>query len=92
MTQLADFYRVDNFIDTFALGHYARGVPPDATYLAWIDARLLGHDNPAAHFEREAGLFLSDGAHFGWPGWLRFNFGCPRQRMLEGLEKLRGAL
>ncbi|MBL8132900.1 MAG: hypothetical protein JNL42_13655, partial [Anaerolineae bacterium] len=24
MTQLADFYRVDNFIDTFALGHYAR--------------------------------------------------------------------
>jgi cystathionine beta-lyase len=69
-----------------------RITPPDATYLAWIDARLLGHDNPAAHFEREAGLFLSDGAHFGWPGWLRFNFGCPRQRMLEGLEKLRRAL
>ena len=68
-----------------------RITPPDATYLAWIDARLLGHDNPAAHFERKAGLFLSDGAHFGWPGWLRFNFGCPRQRMLEGLEKLRRA-
>src|SRR5689334_8913171 len=24
MTQLADLYRIDNFIDTFALGHYAR--------------------------------------------------------------------
>ncbi|MBE2272570.1 MAG: hypothetical protein IAE80_30325 [Anaerolinea sp.] len=24
MTQIADLYRIDNFIDTFALGHYAR--------------------------------------------------------------------
>ena len=24
MKKLADLYRVDNFIDTFALGHYAR--------------------------------------------------------------------
>ena len=24
MTQLPDYYRIDNFIDTFALGHYAR--------------------------------------------------------------------
>ncbi len=24
MTQLTDLYRIDNFIDTFALGHYAR--------------------------------------------------------------------
>lgn len=64
----------------------------DATYLAWIDARALGHANPAQHFEQKAGLFLSDGAHFGWPGWIRFNFGSPRARMLEGLEKLRSAL
>ncbi len=69
-----------------------RHTAPQATYLGWIDARLLGHENPAALLEEKAGLFLSDGAFFGWPGWLRFNFGCPRQRMLEGLEKLRGAL
>ncbi len=60
-----------------------------ATYLSWIDARRLGVDNPAEHFERRAGLFLSDGKAFGWPGWFRFNFGCPRARMLEGLEKIR---
>ena len=59
------------------------------TYLSWIDARRLGVDNPAEHFERRAGLFLSDGKAFGWPGWFRFNFGCPRARMLEGLEKIR---
>ena len=63
-----------------------------ATYLAWIDARGIGVDNPALHFEQSAGLFLSDGAFFGWPGWIRFNFACPRARMLEGLEKIAVAL
>jgi cystathionine beta-lyase len=62
--------------------------PGDATYLAWIDASGLGVDNPAVHFEKNAGLFLSDGAFFGWPRHIRFNFGCPRARMLEGLEKI----
>lgn len=66
--------------------------PGDATYLAWIDARGLGVENPALHFEKKAGLFLSDGAFFQFPGWIRFNFGCPRARMLEGLEKIAAAL
>lgn len=66
--------------------------PGEATYLAWIDARGMGVENPALHFEKKAGLFLSDGAFFGWPGWIRFNFGCPRSRMLEGLEKIAKAL
>ncbi len=67
-------------------------VAGEATYLAWIDARGMGVENPALHFEKNAGLFLSDGAYFGWPGWIRFNFGCPRARMLEGLEKIAGAI
>lgn len=66
--------------------------PGEATYLAWIDARGLKVDNPALFFEQKAGLFLSDGAFFQWPGWIRFNFGCPRARMLEGLEKIAAAL
>ena len=65
---------------------------PEATYLAWIDAREIGVDNPANFFEKEAGLFLSDGAFFGWPGYVRFNFACPKERMLEGLEKMKNAL
>ncbi len=64
----------------------------EATYLAWIDASGLGEENPALHFEKKAGLFLSDGAYFGWPRFVRFNFGCPRARMLEGLEKIAAAL
>ena len=64
----------------------------DATYLAWIDARRLQLDSPAEHFEKRAGLFLSDGKAFGWPGWVRFNFGCTRAHLREGLEKIRAAL
>jgi len=64
----------------------------EATYLAWIDAREMVVENPAQFFEKNAGLFLSDGAYFGWPGWIRFNFGCPHARMLEGLEKIQMAL
>ncbi len=64
---------------------------PEATYLAWIDAREMGVENPADFFEKQAGLFLSDGNFFGWPGYVRFNFGCPRSRMREGLEKIKAA-
>ena len=79
-----------DFINTRCPGLTAR--PGEATYLAWIDARAMGVENPALHFEKNAGLFLSDGAYFGWPGWIRFNFGCPRARMLQGLEKIAAAL
>lgn len=64
----------------------------DATYLAWINASESGNQKPADHFEAKAGLFLSDGAFFGWPDHFRFNFACPRSRMMEGLEKIKAAL
>ena len=65
---------------------------PEVTYLAWIDAREMGVPNPAKFFEEKAGLFLTDGAPFGWAGWVRFNFACPRSRMLDGLGKMKKAL
>jgi cysteine-S-conjugate beta-lyase len=78
------------FINTRCPGLSVR--PGDATYLAWIDASGMGVENPALHFEKKAGLFLSDGGFFGWPQFIRFNFGCPSARMLEGLEKIAAAL
>lgn len=63
----------------------------EATYLGWIDARGLGLDNPAAHFEAH-GLGLSDGAEFGAPGWVRFNFGCTPATLDTALTRLRVAV
>ncbi len=64
--------------------------PVEATYLAWIDVRALGLKQPAGHFEAH-GLGLSDGADFGAPGWLRLNFGCPRQTLDEALRRFSAA-
>ena len=64
---------------------------PEATYLAWIDARGLDHDDPAGFFEA-AGVGLSDGGDFGAPGFLRLNFGCRRALLQEGLERMEQAL
>lgn len=61
--------------------------PVEATYLAWIDARKLGVDNPQRHFE-QAGVGLSDGADFGAPGFVRLNFGCRRALLEEALARI----
>ena len=63
----------------------------ESTYLALMDCRPLELENPADFFEKKAGLFLSDGAFFHGPGHVRFNFGCPRERVVEGIAKMAEA-
>ncbi|MDT3672029.1 MAG: PatB family C-S lyase [Aromatoleum sp.] len=66
-------------------------VPPEATYLAWIDCRAAGLADPAKFFE-DAGVGLSDGSAFGMPGFVRLNFGCPRTVLAEALGRMQRAL
>ncbi|HMP90494.1 MAG TPA: PatB family C-S lyase [Kiritimatiellia bacterium] len=65
--------------------------PMEATYLAWLDVRELNLDHPVTFFEN-AGVGLSNGVDFGTPGFLRLNFGCPRDRLLEGLVRMKRAI
>ena len=62
----------------------------EATYLAWIDARGLGVDDPVGFFEA-AGVGLSSGADFGLPGWVRLNFGCAPDVLDSALQRVRMA-
>jgi cystathionine beta-lyase len=64
---------------------------PQATYLAWIDCRDCGLEDPARFFEA-AGVGLSDGSDFGCPGFVRLNFGCTRATLDTALERMRAAL
>jgi cysteine-S-conjugate beta-lyase len=68
-----------------------RTTRPEATYLAWLDCRASGIENPAGFFEA-AGVGLSDGAPFGMSGFLRLNFGCTRATLREALRRMRSAL
>lgn len=63
-----------------------------ATYLYWIDASALEKENPCRFFAKEGGIFLTDGGPFGSVQHVRFNFGCPRSLMMEGLEGMKKAL
>jgi cystathionine beta-lyase len=63
----------------------------EATYLAWIDARDIGVDDPGRFFE-DAGVGLSNGADFDAPGFVRLNFGCPRELLKEALRRMKAAL
>lgn len=65
--------------------------PVEATYLAWIDCRALGVEQPAQFFE-DAGVGLYDGADFGTPGWVRLNFGTRRALLAEALDRMQRAL
>lgn len=66
-------------------------MPIEATYLAWIDASGLPVSNPHAFFE-EAGVGLSPGSDFGNPHFIRLNFGCRRELLLEALERMEKAV
>lgn len=65
--------------------------PMESTYLAWFDVTKLELDTPVKFFE-DNGVGLSDGTPFDGIQHVRLNFGCPRSRLLEGLEKMEAAI
>lgn len=68
---------------------------PEGTYLAWLDCRELGltADQLGAFFANEAKVGLNNGATFGrqGEGYMRLNFGCSREVLREGLERIEQA-
>jgi len=68
-------------------------VPPQASYLAWLDLRPLGlGDDPAAELLIRAKLALSPGPSFGpqGAGFARLNFGTSPALLSEAVERLAG--
>lgn len=71
-------------------------VKPEASFLIWLDFRKLGlsQEELVDMLINEAHLALNDGTMFGEEGrgFMRFNIGCPRAKLLQGLEKLAEAV
>lgn len=62
---------------------------PESTYLAWLDFRQADlADSPQRVLLEQARVALSDGADFGWPGFVRLNFGTPTALLEEALQRL----
>ena len=71
----------------------ARMRPLEATYLAWLDLRAYGHDDPAAAI-LEGGVRVSGGDMY-WPGLtghVRLNIATSPERLTEIVRRMAGAL
>lgn len=72
-----------------------RWVPPEATYLGWLDCAALAFgSDPAAVFLDRGRVALDRGPRFGEPGagFVRFNFGTSRALVTEAVDRMAAAL
>ncbi len=70
-------------------------LPPEATYLAWLDCRGLGLPcEPVDFFREEAKVALSPGLEFGAPGqgFVRLNFATSSAILGQILERMAAAV
>jgi cystathionine beta-lyase len=67
--------------------------PLEATYLAWLDVRAYGHDDPAAVALERGGVKLGPGHDFvpGVGGHARLNFATSPERLTEIVRRLASA-
>ena len=72
----------------------ARMRPLEATYLAWLDLRAYGHDDPAAVALDRGRVRLSPGHdyHPGLPGHVRLNIATSPDRLVEVVRRLAKGL
>lgn len=70
-----------------------RLVPSKATYLLWLDCSLFSDDSDelAEFIRSETGLYLSSGRVYGLgsKSFLRLNIACPKDRLVDGLLRLK---
>ena len=70
-------------------------IPPEATYLAWLDCRALDlRPSPSAHFLQHGRVALSEGRAFGeaWAGFARLNLATSRPILAEAIDRMSKAL
>ena len=72
----------------------ARMRPLEATYLAWLDLRAYGHDDPAAVALERGRVWVSEGDDYqpGLPGHIRLNIATSPERLAEIVTRLASAL
>lgn len=80
------------------LGEHLPGVrwmPPQATYLAWLDCREIGDGAaPCTLFLDRARVALDPGPDFGPPGsgWVRLNFATSEHILTEAVTRMGAAV
>ena len=68
----------------------------EGTYLVWVDCSVLNQssDETVKTLLEKEKLWVNEGSLYGeaGEGFIRINIACPRQQLIEGLNRLRRAL
>ncbi|WP_073342934.1 MalY/PatB family protein [Bacteroides congonensis] len=68
----------------------------EGTYLVWVDCSVLNQssDETVKTLLEKEKLWVNEGGLYGeaGEGFIRINIACPRQQLIEGLNRLRRAL
>lgn len=71
-------------------------IDPEGTYLLWLDCRKLdiGDQELQKLLIQKGKVALEPGAKYGFggEGFVRLNFGCPREMLEDGLKRIMTAL
>jgi len=71
-------------------------VPPEATYMIWLDCRAMGMTGEALQrfFVDRAGVGMNEGSRFGpgGEGFMRMNLACPRSVVEKALKQIESAI
>lgn len=72
----------------------ARMRPLEATYLAWVDLRAYGHDDPGGRALELGRVMLGDGHYYqpGLPGHVRVNIATSPERLREVVRRIASAM
>lgn len=67
---------------------------PDGTYLAWLDCRALGLENPGKTFLRKGRVALQRGSDFGTggEGFVRLNFATSPEILEDAVHRMAAAV
>ncbi len=68
--------------------------PLEGTYLAWLDLRAYGHDDPAERILTRGRAWVSPGHdyHRGLPGHVRVNLATSPERLAEVVRRMAAGL
>ncbi len=87
---------VEYVLSRFRDNEFITPVPPEATYMIWLDCRKMEMDPAELNkfFINEAAVGLSDGSAFGpgGEGFMRMNLACPLDTVKRAINNIEKAL
>jgi len=98
LDEMLDYVKcnVEYVLSAFRNNEFITPVPPEATYMIWLDCRKMEMEPAELNkfFITEAAVGLSEGSAFGpgGEGFMRMNLACPLDTVKKAMDNILSAL